>query len=116
MWREGRLVRSWRGAAVSWRPDGFVRVAKLPTVPGAWASLTPGLATGVPRQLVVHASAEQDHLEVVLTAGDPLRIVAAHRDGVTLLHEVPAQARVTGRVGGEVVTMAGRGVLEVANG
>lgn len=116
LWRDGRLVRSWRGAAVSWRSEGFVRAPSVPTVPRAWASLAPGLATGVPRRLTAFARADADDLEVVLTPGDPLRIVAADGAGVTLLHEAPARARVTGRVAGEVVAVEGRAVLEVANG
>lgn len=116
LWRDGVLARSWRGEAVTWHSEGYRRVASLPTVPGAWASLAPGLATGIPGRLVAQGEAGGDHLRIELHPEDPLRIVAAQGDGHTLLHEASARACVSGQVAGVPVWMEGRGVLEVANG
>lgn len=116
VWRDGRLVRAFRGDSVRFTSLGTVRAPHLCVAPRQLSSAVRGEATGVPRTFELEAAFGADDLRVTLTPEAPLRLIAPSEQDVTVVHESIGRVEVDGCIAGEAVRWSTSAVLEVVNG
>lgn len=115
LWRGSEIVRSFRGRDLHISASGFhsaKHVFKIPTVMGL---LAPGSATEVPQKLTITAEADGDTLEIIMEARSVAQIIVPNdrEAGVTIVNEVSATLRASGRVFDQHIEYEGRGIFEI---
>jgi hypothetical protein len=114
VWRDDRLVRTFRDHDIQVRREGLLRPGRVLKLPPAMALVAPGLATDVPARLVLRAGSRGDALEAVFTSEDVAQVIIPNDAdlGVTIINEVSGTLTVEGSVFGEPVLLENRAVFE----
>jgi hypothetical protein len=117
LWRSTRIERIFRGADLTVRPEGFLRPARMLTLPRL-SSLLAGGATEVPRTLEIEAAGDGDVVRGAFTAEDLARIVVPEADELrtTIIHEVVGRLELRGTVRGTPVHIDARAIFELLQG
>lgn len=115
LWHGSDIVRSFRGRDMRVSTSGFLAAKDVYKVPAVMALLAPGTATEVPRTLTIQAEADGDALEIMMEARSVAQIIVPNDSapGVTIVNEVAAALRASGRVRHQRVAYEGRGMFEV---
>jgi hypothetical protein len=115
LWRGSDIVRSFRGRDLRVSASGFLAAERVFKFPAVMALLSPGTATEVPRTLTILVDADGDVLEIVMEARSVAQIIVPNDRGagVTIVNEVAATLRVSGRVLDQSIDYHGRGMFEV---
>jgi hypothetical protein len=113
VWWGARLLGAFRDREIGLAGTGDVD-GPLLTIPPALALCRPGRATGVPETVTVTARSSRGWLELGFARTATARIVvpAESRLGTTAIYESLGEVTATGRVDGQDVQLAGRGVFE----
>ena len=113
VWSGLGLLSSFGGAEVELSSSGRAR-GPFPTVPAALALCRPGHASDVPERLVGVARSARGELRLEFERAATARIIAPNDEGVgtTASFASLGRIRVTGRVEGHAIELAGRGFLE----
>lgn len=115
LWRGDAHFRTFRGRDVRVESVGFLRPPRPLRIPRVMALAAPGRALDVPRRLEARAVHGDDVLELALDLRDLAQVGIPDDtdcEGVTLLSEVRAAARVDGRVRGERLGFDGPAIVE----
>lgn len=119
LWKERALIRSFRNAELHAEREGLLRVTPRPLrIPPVMSLAAPGVGADVPTRYTVRAAGGGDVIEVEIRPIDfaQIGIPDDHgRNGISLLSEVRAEARVSGRVRGEHVGFEGPALLEMTH-
>lgn len=114
VWTDMRQARVFRSDELSIEPEGFLRPTRPFTLPRTASLLVEGLATEVPRQLHIRASADGDTIEGAFDAGHVARIVVPHDDTThtTVIHEVTGRLHLRGSLHGRDVVIDAPSMFE----
>lgn len=114
LWKGPRQHRVFRDGDLRVRPEGLLRPERMFKLPRPLALLSPGLATDVPRRLVLEAEADGDEASGSFEGEDVAQVIIPNDDdlGVTIIHEVKGLFSVRGTVRGEDFRWQGRAVFE----
>jgi hypothetical protein len=117
VWWGGALLASFRDREVELAGEGAYTGA-LPTLPPALALCRPGHATDVPEAVTVIAASSRGRFALRFTRAATARIVAPNesRLGTTVIYESFGAVTATGRVDGQDIAVAGRGLFECVHG
>jgi hypothetical protein len=115
LWRGSEIVRSFRGRDLRVSTSGFRSAERVFKIPAVMGLLAPGSATEVPQTLTITADADGDTLEIVMEARSVAQIIVPNdrEAGVTIVNEVAATLRASGRVFDQRIDYAGRGMFEI---
>jgi hypothetical protein len=114
VWRDERLLRTFRDHDIRVRREGLLRPDRILKVPPAMGLVAPGLATDIPERLIARAASRGDALEAVFTTRDVGQVIVPNDIdlGVTVINEVSGTLTVEGSVFGEPVVLSNRAVFE----
>lgn len=114
LWREDRMLRTFRDHEVEVRREGLLRPRSMLKLPPAMGLIAPGLATDIPKRLLLHASSRGDSLHAVFTTRDVAQVIIPNDDdlGVTIINEVSGDLTIEGSAFGEPVILENRAVFE----
>ncbi|WP_437960344.1 hypothetical protein WME76_12330 [Sorangium sp. So ce119] len=114
VWRDDRLLRTFRDHEITVRREGLLRPVRLLRLPSSMALVAPSIATDVPRRLVVRAASRGDALEAVFDTQDVAQVIIPNDadDGVTVINEVAGTLTVQGTALGARVALQHRAVFE----
>ncbi|HEX4352053.1 MAG TPA: hypothetical protein VHZ95_04045 [Polyangiales bacterium] len=116
LWSGPRLTRMFRGDELSLRPIGCLRPPRSLVVPRFASLLTDG-ATEVPKEIVIEARADGDHLCGRFVARDLARVVVPDdRLRTTVIHEVVGTLQLCGEVNRCPVAFDTRAAFEFLRG
>lgn len=115
LWHGSEIVRSFRGRDLRVSTNGLLAAPCVFKIPAVMALLAPGAATSVPETLTIIADADGDTLEIVMEASGVAQIVVPNDGdaGVTIVNEVAATLRASGRILDRPIEYRGRGMFEV---
>lgn len=115
VWRADRAVRIFRERDLAFALDlEFLRPLRVVKIPAVMALLSPDTSTDVPRSVEIHAAEGGDRLDVRFDLEDLAQVVIPSETdlGVTVINEVSGRATVAGRIRGEPIAFAARGMCE----
>lgn len=114
LWREDRMLRTFRDHEIDVRREGLLRAARVLKLPPTMGLVAPGCATDIPQRLVLRAASRGDTLEAVFTAEDVAQVIIPNDNdlGVTIINEVSGGLTVEGSAFGEPVAFDNRAVFE----
>jgi hypothetical protein len=114
LWRGGRPVRRFYGRDLTVSLSGALKPAQVFRLPRFAGLIGSGRAADVPRRLSVAARGYGDALDIDIDLARFGQLVAPNdrRPGLTALSEAGGRFRARGRIGGELVSFAGRAQAE----
>jgi hypothetical protein len=114
LWKGERVFRIFTQREVSVRPSGFLRMERVPKIPGVMRLVSPVNTADIPQRLEISARQNGDWLQGQFEAADAAQIVIPNETdlGVTTINEVSGRLSLAGEVRGERVALEGRGIFE----
>lgn len=118
VWRGDRLLRTFRDHDLEVRREGFLRPDHVVKLPPAMGLVSPGVATDVPRRLILRAASRGDRITAVFTTAEVAQLIIPNDDdlGVTIINEVSGRLTVEGTALGEPFQIENRAVFEFLGG
>lgn len=116
-WRAGENIVAARQSAIRVEQTSGVEESNIFRLPAVMGLLVPKTLRHVPGALRIGASQGKIELEVILELSRPAQILLpseVHPLRVTQLNELAGRARLAGRIGEEVIDVAGRCIFELA--
>jgi hypothetical protein len=116
LWKGDTHWRTFRGDEVEFSASGFLRRERVLRIPPVMWLAAPGRALDVPLTMRASGRSGRDAIELELELEDLGQIAIpsdADAHSTTVLSEVLARGRLTGRVRGEIVKLDGPAIVEL---